>query len=46
LTCPYRSLVFRLFRRALAGERFETAVYIVISVLWTYLTAVFAWVAW
>ena len=28
------------------GKRFETAVHIVFSALWTYLTAVFAWVAW
>jgi hypothetical protein len=28
------------------GKRFETAVHVVFSALWTYLTAVFAWVAW
>lgn len=28
------------------GKRFETAVHVVFSALWTYLTVVFAWVAW
>ena len=28
------------------GERFETAVHVVFSALWAYLTAVFSWVAW
>jgi len=28
------------------GKRFETAVHVVFSALWAYLTAVFSWVAW
>ncbi|HWA24115.1 MAG TPA: hypothetical protein VG734_00465 [Lacunisphaera sp.] len=28
------------------GKRLETAVHVVFSALWAYLTAVFAWVAW